>query len=131
MIFLDTHVVIWRALEPEKIPTKVRHALEQEEKLRPLRICEVSLFEIAMLMKRGRLNTGMNYLEFMDLILTGHKYSVTGINPEIAALAVDFSDQVNKDPADRIILATTIHHKGRLVTADANLRNAGVVITVW
>lgn len=131
MIFLDTHVIIWRALDPEKIPTKVRHLLDQEEKLRPLRICEVSLFEIAMLMKRGRLNTDLDYLEFIDLILTANDYLVVGINPEIAALAVNFPDHVNKDPADRIILAATIHYKAKLITADTNLRKAEVVTTVW
>jgi PIN domain nuclease of toxin-antitoxin system len=38
---------------------------------------------------------------------------------------------VNKDPADRVILATTLRLGGRLVTADANLREAGVVTTIW
>ena len=131
MIFLDTHVIVWRALEPEKIPVKTRHALDQEEKLRPLRICEISLFEIAMLMKRGRLNTDLDYREFMDLILAANDYVLTGINPEIAALAVDWPDKVNKDPADRIILAAASYYKGRLVTADLNLRKAGIVTTVW
>jgi PIN domain nuclease of toxin-antitoxin system len=97
MIFLDTHVILWRALDPGKIPLKTRHALEQEEESRPLRICEISLFEIAMLLHRGRLNTEL----------------------------------VNKDPADRIILAAAAHNKARLATADENLRKAGIVPTLW
>lgn len=131
MIFLDTHAIIWRAVAPEKLSLTVRHVLDQEEGQRPLRICEISLFEIAMLMKRGRLNTNMDYPEFMDLILAANDYVLTGINPEIAGLAVNFPDKVNKDPADRIILATAVHFKARLVTADANLRKADVVTTVW
>lgn len=131
MIFVDTHVIIWRALDPEKIPAKTRRFLDQQEEIRPLRICEISLFEIAMLMKRARLNTSLDFAEFMDLVLAANHYLLTGINPEIAELAVNFSDQVNKDPADRIILATTLHHKARLATADGNLRKAGVVTTVW
>lgn len=131
MILLDTHVVVWRALDPEKIPLKTRQVLDQEEKIHPLRICEISLFEIAMLMKCGRLKVGLEYREFIHLILQANSYSLTGMNPEIAGLAVDLPDDVNKDPVDRIILATAIHYKTRLVTADLNLRKAGVAPVLW
>lgn len=131
MTFLDTHVVVWRALHPEKIPARTRRLLDQEEKKKALRVCEITLFEIAMLMRRGRLRTDLPYREFMELALAANDYILVGLNPDIAARSVDFSGDVNKDPADRLILASALHYKGKLVTADANLRQAAVVTTVW
>ena len=128
---LDTHVIVWRALQPEKVPAKVLQAIEKEEKHRPLRVCEISLFEIAMLMRRGRLDARLPFREFIDLILTASAYDLTGINPEIAGLAVEFPENVTKDPADRLIAATALFYKAQLVTADTNLRKSEIVTTLW
>lgn len=131
MIVLDTHVVIWRALDPEKIPPKTRTLLDREEKRGHLHICEITFFEIAMLMKRGRLNAGLTYDEFIELVMAAHSYETVGLSPDIAGLAVEFPDSVNKDPADRLILATAVQRRARLCTADRNLQTSGVVAIVW
>ena len=131
MIVLDTHVLIWRALTPEKIPAKTRKLLDAAEDRGQLCLCEISLLEVAMLVQRGRLTTDLDARQFLDLVLTGYDYRLEGITPAIAATAMHFPETVNKDPADRVILATALYLGGRLATADANLRDAGIVPTVW
>jgi PIN domain nuclease of toxin-antitoxin system len=131
VILVDTHVVVWRALDPGRIPAKTRALLDRAEGRGILRMCEITLLEIAMLIRRGRLGTELDCREFLALVLASHDYILEGLDPEIAALAMELPGTVNKDPADRVILATALRLGGRLVTADANLREAGVVATIW
>ena len=50
---------------------------------------------------------------------------------EIAVLAGSFSRELVGDPADRIIVATALHHRLPLVTKDEQIQRAGVVKTIW
>jgi PIN domain nuclease of toxin-antitoxin system len=56
---------------------------------------------------------------------------VKPITPEIAQLSASLSSTINKDPADRIIAATSIAEKADLVTADKQLRNTDQLKTIW
>ena len=105
--------------------------MDREENGRGLCVCEISLFEIAMLMKRGRLDPGVPYREFMETVLDAGRYDLVGFGPEIAARAVELPEHVNKDPADRFIVATAAHHHAKLATADRNLQECGEVVILW
>jgi PIN domain nuclease of toxin-antitoxin system len=56
---------------------------------------------------------------------------VQPITPDIAALAVQLPEGFPKDPADRLIAATAMAEGAPLVTADARIRHAKVVQTIW
>ena len=94
-------------------------------------IADISLWEIAMLIKKQRLNIETTYTEFMRLIMEAFPYRIIPISPEIADLSVALSDSINLDPADRLICATSIIEGASLITADKNLRNSALVHTVW
>ena len=130
MITLDTCSIIWNALSPEKLSKKARKAIEENEK-KGLVFCEISLWEIAMLIKKERLVVEVGYQELIDLMLSAHNFILTGIDPEIAKLSVSFSEKINQDPADRIIAATSIAKKAKLITADKNLLKSKEVPTIW
>ena len=55
---------------------------------------------------------------------------VLALCPEITELAVKLPETTNHNPADRIIVATTLLHRGRLVTADKNLLSAVTIDTL-
>ena len=84
-----------------------------------------------MLMHKGRLSIDIEYLEFIKLILDSNEYVFLGITPEIASLSTDLLSDNNKDPADRIIAATSIIENAKLVTADKKLRQSKKVVTIW
>ena len=94
-------------------------------------ISEISLWEIAMIIKKRRLIIEVPYLEFIDLIKSSNNYLVKGISPEIADLSVYIPDEINPDPADRIICATAKVYNSPLVTADKNLLKSKSVSTIW
>jgi len=131
MIVVDTHIIIWNALKPEMLSGKAEKAISAANNSDGIIFCEISLWEIAMLMHKGRLIIDIEYIEFIKLIVESNKYVFRGITPEIARLSTDLFSDNNKDPADRIIAATSIIEKANLVTADKGLRQSKKVSTIW
>jgi len=131
MIVVDTHIIIWNALKPEMLSEKAEKAISAANNSDGIIFCEISLWEIAMLMHKERLSIDIEYLEFIGRILESNKYVFMGITPEIAALSTDLLSDNNKDPADRIIAATSIIENAKLVTDDKKLRQSKKVATIW
>ncbi len=131
MIVVDTHIIIWNALKPEMLSKKAEKAISAANNSDGIIFCEISLWEIAMLMHKERLSIDVEYLEFIKLILESNEYVFLGITPEIAELSTDLFSDNNKDPADRIIAATSIIENAKLVTADKKLRQSKKVATIW
>jgi PIN domain nuclease of toxin-antitoxin system len=131
MIVVDTHIIIWNALKPEMLSGKAEKAISAANNSDGIIFCEISLWEIAMLMHKERLSIDIEYTEFIQLILESNKYVFRGITPEIAWLSTGLFSDNNKDPADRIIAATSIIENANLVTADNELRQSKKVATIW
>ena len=131
MIVADTHIIIWNALKPEILSGKADKAISAANASDGIIFCEISLWEIAMLIHKGRLRMDIKYKEFIKLILESNKYVFRGITPEIAELSTNLFSDNNKDPADRIIAATSIIENAKLVTADKELRQSKKVATIW
>jgi PIN domain nuclease of toxin-antitoxin system len=74
---------------------------------------------------------GVDCQSFINLILQANKARVQPITPLIAALSAQLPAEINRDPADRLIVATALAESARLLTADHNLRNTDVIATVW
>lgn len=131
MITIDTHVVIWDALKPELLSSKARDAIQIANGEDGIILCEISLWEIAMLIDKKRIDVPISYIEFINLVKASNKYVIQGITPEIAELSIKLPDDVNQDPADRLISATSIVMNSPLVTADKNLRKSNSIRTIW
>ena len=131
MIVADTQVIIWDALKPELLSPRAKKAIREANRLDGIIFCEISLWEIAMLMKKGRLSVDVNYQEFIRLVSDSNNYIFKGISPEVAELSTHLFSTTNKDPADRIISATAIIEKANLVTSDKILRRSKKIHTIW
>jgi len=131
MIVADTQVIIWDALKPELLSTRAKKAIREANRLDGIIFCEISLWEIAMLIKKRRLSVDVNYQEFIRLVSDSNNYIFKGISPQIAELSTHLFSTTNKDPADRIISATAIIEKANLVTSDKILRRSKKIHTIW
>ena len=129
MILLDTCAIIWDALNASKLSPRAKKVIKQNES--QLLICDISIWEISMLIKKKRLVIDETAAGFINLLLQSRNYLVQEITPEIAELSVNFGSELNNDPADRLIAATSILANAPIVTADENLRGASVLKTVW
>jgi PIN domain nuclease of toxin-antitoxin system len=131
MVTADTHIIIWNALKPELLSKKARKSIDKANETDGIIFCEISLWEIAMLMNKKRIVIDTPYSEFVRLVLVSNNYLMRGISPEIAYLSVNLPSEINQDPADRIICATSILNNAPLITADKNLIKSKIVKTAW
>jgi PIN domain nuclease of toxin-antitoxin system len=131
MILLDTCAIIWDALDPSKLSRAAKEAIEQAHSHNALIMSDISLWEVAMLVKKGRLTVSASSTDILNLFLQSRSISVQSISPEIAELSVHFGAELNNDPTDRIIAATAVIHNARLVTADKNMLDNKLLDTVW
>lgn len=131
MIVVDTHIIIWDALKPDQISKKAKKAIETANETDGIVFCEISLWEISMLISRSRIKVDISFQEFIRLVFASNNYQYQGITPEIAERSTTLPNEVNKDPADRIISATSVIKKAPLITADKNLQKAKSIKTIW
>ncbi len=130
MIVLDTHALVYDALDPARLTVRARKAIDHATENRELACSDISLWEIAMLIARERLDPGMDPRQFLDDVITLRRIEVLPITPAIAVLSQ--SDTFSHgDPADRLIAATAMLHKASLVTADSRLRKIREISTIW
>ena len=131
MIVVDTHIVLWDALDPARLSRKAKTAINRADKSDGIVICDITLWEIAMLIDRERITVEVPYNEFMKLVLASRQYTVHPITPEIAQRSMDCLPPGYGDPADRLIAATALVAGIPLITADKGLRDAIVIRTIW
>ncbi len=130
MTVVDTHVVLWLALEPDKISRTARLAIEEaRHTAQGLAISDITLFEIAMIVSKGRVKLDTDLETFLSEV--EQRFVVLPITGKICARALDLPDSYSKDPSDRIIGATTLVAADHLVTADHEIRRSKAVRTIW
>lgn len=130
MILLDTCVLIFDALTPQRLSTPARAALDRGEAGGVLVCADISLWEIAMLVSKGRLDPGTDSADFCRLALGARGVRVLPITPEIAMGSTRIP-LPQGDPADRLIAATALAHQALLITADERLRAYTHLQTCW
>ena len=131
MIILDTCVMIYDALEPDKLSVNASEKLREGLLSGRLACSDISLWEIAILINKGRLKTDADPLLFVRKIIAANSLKVLPITPEVAILANTGIEFVHGDPADRIIAATALHHKATLITCDGILHKVKGLDVIW
>lgn len=130
LIVLDTHALIYDALTPARLSARSRKAIEAGFVRRELACSDISLWEIAMLIAKKRLDPMMDARQFLEDLVVARRIRVMPISAEIAVLSQ--SDAFSHgDPADRLIAATAFLHRAPLVTSDAKLRKLKEIVTIW
>ena len=130
MIVLDTHVLINDALDPARLSRRARAAIAEGQDEDRLACSDMSLWEIALLVARGRVRVDTDPESFLASLIRARSLRVLPITPATAVLAQ--SDLfLHGDPADRIIAATALAHGAPLVSADAQLRRIRKLKVIW
>ena len=128
----DTHILLFWADEPHRLSATARAALDSGAESGNLACSDISLWEIAMLYARGRVNNhaGVTSSAYIQDILTGMGMAILPITADIAELSQsDFF--AHAAPADRLIAATALAHRAPLITADEKLRARPGLRRIW
>lgn len=131
MILLDTCAIVHAALTPECLGSEAAEKITLGQRDITLACCDISLWEIAMLVRKGRVKVSADCSFFIQQVVSAFRLKVIPIVPKIAALSADDSIFGHKDPCDRIIAATALHHNLPLITSDRHLKKKPGLVTVW
>jgi PIN domain nuclease of toxin-antitoxin system len=128
-LILDTHIVLWWLHDaPGRLSKALTQALaELSAKGEPAILSAISLWELAMLLHRGRVTITESLDEWLGEIETHPLLKLLPLTTAIAAESVRLGPDFNRDPADQIIVATARCHGLTLVTADDRIRKWGKV----
>jgi len=129
VILLDTHVLVWTVADSRRLSRRAADAVRRAHREGGLAISAITLWELASLLARGRIQAYGTVDSSVRLLVEG--VTVKAITPEIAALATQFPDEYSRDPADRLIGATTRAEGVPLVTRDENIRRSALLRTIW
>ena len=126
MIVLDTHAWIWWTSDPARLS---RRAAKEIQRARRVGLSAISLWELAILVRKRRLSLDRELLDWIEHSLENPKIEILPLTPAVAALGSEIA--LHGDPGDRIIAATALLCGATLVTKDARLRDFGALTTVW
>lgn len=131
MIVLDTHVLVWWVADPDKISTKAQKLISQALKKQEIIISSISIWEICLLVKMGRLKLTMDIDSWIQKIESLPFIRFIPVDNTIAQKSVFLLGNFPKDPADRIIAATTLQFGGKLITSDQKILKYPHLQAVW
>lgn len=131
MIVLDTHVLVWWVSSPARLSARARRAVAAALRQGPVFASAISLLEIATALRRGRLALGLAPELWLADLQQLPELRFEPVSAAIAQAAGSFPDSMPGDPADRIIAATAIALRAKLVTADQRLRGTTQLQAIW
>ena len=122
-LLLDTHIVLWSALEPERLSASARAAIEDPEN--DVLVSAVSAWEIAIKQSLGKLELDRAAEHWLPEVL--RKSGFEAIEVSLAsALRVRALPWHHRDPFDRLLIAQAFEENLTLVTHDVQLAVYGV-----
>jgi len=114
-VLLDTHIWIWLALGDERLSSRLRSILQKENT--ELWLSPISVWEASMLCRKGRLKLEPSAYKWIETSISKLSLKEAKFSFNVAMIA-DKLDWSNKDPADRIIIATALDLGFKLATED-------------
>ncbi len=129
MIVLDTHTLLWRMLEPERVSAAAKEAISAAD---ARAISAITFQEVAYLVARGRVDLCKPAGPWLGDALGSIEAVALPASASIALFAGSLDPQAfHGDHMDRLIYATAVEHDARLVTADKRLLQFDPERTVW
>lgn len=131
MILLDTHVLVWWLGLPNKLSLKAKRRIDEARSKNEILISSISIWEIYLLVKRGRLKLTMDIDTWMERVEALPFIRFIPVDNKIAAKSVSLPPPLHNDPADRMIIATALQENAILVTSDKRIFKYPHVQTLW
>ena len=124
---LDTHIWLWWMTGDQRLRDTVRTVLDiLGPRDRPY-LSAISLWEVAMLVERRRIGFTVPLAEWLRDATAPSVVELVPITPGIAADTAAFPVPFHRDPADRLIVATSRILGAPLVTEDRAIIDSRLV----
>jgi PIN domain nuclease of toxin-antitoxin system len=129
VIVLDTHALLWWALDPDRLSDAARATVAEMER-RGGYASAISLWELGIKIQRGKLEIGIPIEELARRLDSGGVVQLLPVDAAtwLQSLALDW---VHRDPADRVIVATALRRSLPIVTAEQEIQRYPGVTCIW
>jgi len=129
LIVLDTHALLWWALDPEQLSVRAGATLREMEQAGGY-ASSISMWELGIKVKRRKLTLPMTVEEVARRIERGGVVEVVPVDTDVwlRSLSLDWK---HRDPADRVVVATALIKKVPVLSKDRAIRACREVATVW
>lgn len=116
---LDTCALLWWTLEPQRLSELGARLCADIPKGGAI-ISSISLWEVGIKVKRGKLDIGMPWERYFDLVESLGDLNIVPVTQAVwrESLALDWD---YADPADRCIVATASLYDDILLSADSHI----------
>ncbi len=118
-LLLDTHIWLWRLLDPDRVLPSLDVLLRDPDTL--LHLSPISVWETLVLVRKGRLTLNPDPVAWIDKALKRTPTTMLPLTHAIAIRSEQLDGLASNDPADRFLVATALEHDLTLATADTVL----------
>lgn len=119
-LMLDTHVLVWWVADDVQLSARHRATIDAAE-ADGIAASAFSIWEVAMLAEKGRVDLGGPTLSWLDRVRAIPSLHLLPAEPEILVASVALPDAFHSDPMDRIIVATARAYGFTLLTCDLKI----------
>lgn len=127
---LDTHVLLYWFGVGTRLSPRQRRIIRGAEPEKPLWVSDISLWEIATLHQLGRIELHRPLKDWLEAAVAPPLVRRVGISPVVATGVAQLPQSFHRDPADRIIVASTRVMNATLLTQDRRIIGTGLVPTI-
>ncbi len=122
---IDTHVWIWWLARNPKLPAKILTALD-DSPARPW-LSVASLWELSILVETGQVELAPTAKRWLETATHPLTVQLAQLTRAVALELLDLPATLQRDPADRMIVATARALGFPLLTFDRRIRDSGLV----
>lgn len=129
-VVFDTHTLVYWISDPDRLTPAQQHAVRTVSPENPAIVADISLWEIAMLAVGGKIKLQYPVRSWLARAVAPPLVRLAEITPTIAGAVTDLVSWPNRDPADRLIVATVQVYGAVLLTNDEVIRSSRLVEVV-
>ncbi len=130
MIVLDTHALLWWALEPERLSGTAAAVCAEMERDGTGIVSSISFWELAVKVARKKLELPLEVGELVARIEATGAVEIVAVDTAIWLDSVALP-WAHRDPADRMIVATARRRGARVLSKDDLMHAEEPSLCVW
>ena len=123
IVVLDTHAWVWWISSPDQLSRKARAAIDLAIGNSSVYVSAISVWEISLLIQYNRMQLSMDVGDWVARCEALPFLNFVPVDNLIALKANKLVDYPYRDPADRMIIATSIVLGATVVTKDRKILN--------
>jgi PIN domain nuclease of toxin-antitoxin system len=131
IIVLDTHAWAWWISSPAQLSRKAKQRIDQASTSSSIYVSSISVWEVTMLVSRSRLALTMEVEDWISRCEALPFLTFVPVDNLIARKANNLPNYINRDPADRMIIATSIVLGATLISKDRKILDYHGVLSEW